>query len=558
MRRGIKLFKSLTLSLALVLGLAGAPAGATEFQNDVSATSSDAVSETMTKPCGDVTFHAIEGTPVHIDGGVSLDDAVSVEVAARDYDQYRNQYVYENLDYYEQRFYDGLEDMAKQYINTNVDSTLCLYADWAGKDLWFMDGVSYEGLSRKRAEDLYMIFAFQNPQYYFMANYIAVYEYDTLLCPGIYDDFIYGTTRANCTERFFNKVDSVVNRVKGYGGDYALAKAAHDEVCNLVTYEHNNYDQTAWSTFMLGKTVCSGYSKAYTMVANACNIETCCDISNVPNYEHAWNRAYVDGNWYYVDCTWDDDYYEYNSIAYEFFLIGKDTLSYLDWSPAHDTQESLWGLLPECPIDYSPSNPPSGDEPPAKKLSSAGIFILQSDRNGVLAGLTTNLGDNSNLEYSWYATNDNGNSWALLKDWTQADEWLAWTPPIYGDYIIVGKVREKGSSEVFSDATNISYHPHIKGKCQMPYAGGGYLIGVESYENPNQSYKYEMMVLDCTLLAAGKDAWIYTTGKCGVSTGNALWTVWQPQYGYYWTLFRVYDENDVLLDEACYGFVNAY
>lgn len=349
MRRGIKLFKSLTLSLALVLGLAGTPAGATELQNDVSATSSDAMSETMTKPCGDVTFHAIEGTPVHIDGGVSLDDAVSVEVAARDYDQYRNQYVYENL-----------------------------------------------------------------------------------------------------------------------------------------------------------------------------------------------------------------DYYEYNSIAYEFFLIGKDTLSYLDWSPAHDTQESLWGLLPECPIDYSPSNPPSGDEPPAKKLSSAGIFILQSDRNGVLAGLTTNLGDNSNLEYSWYATNDNGNSWALLKDWTQADEWLMWTPPIYGDYIIVGKVREKGSSEVFSDATNISYHPHIKGKCQMPYAGGGYLIGVESYENPNQSYKYEMLVLDCTLLAAGKDAWIYTTGKCGVSTGNALWTVWQLQYGYYWTLFRVYDENDVLLDEACYGFVNAY
>ena len=67
-----------------------------------------------------------------------------------------------------------------------------------------------------------------------------------------------------------------------------------------------------------------------------------------------------------------------------------------------------------------------------------------------------------------------------------------------------------------------------------------------------------MLILDCTLLAEGKDAWIYTTGRCGVAEGNALWTVWQPQYGYYWTLFRVYDANGEMIDQDCYGFVNAY
>ena len=99
-------------------------------------------------------------------------------------------------------------------------------------------------------------------------------------------------------------------------------------------------------------------------------------------------------------------------------------------------------------------------------------------------------------------------------------------------------------------------HKGIKGICQMPYEGGGFLIGIESYENPNQSYKYEMLILDCSLLAQGKDAWIYSTGKCGVAEGNALWTIWQPKYGYYWTLFRIYDENDELIDEQCFGFVN--
>ena len=65
-----------------------------------------------------------------------------------------------------------------------------------------------------------------------------------------------------------------------------------------------------------------------------------------------------------------------------------------------------------------------------------------------------------------------------------------------------------------------------------------------------------MQILDCTLLAQGKPAWIYTNGKTTVSEGNAMWTIWQPQYGYYWTLFRVYDAQGNLLEEQCFGFEN--
>ncbi|MBQ7707984.1 MAG: L,D-transpeptidase [Lachnospiraceae bacterium] len=131
---------------------------------------------------------------------------------------------------------------------------------------------------------------------------------------------------------------------------------------------------------------------------------------------------------------------------------------------------------------------------------------------------------------------------------------------IYGDdnYAYVNHYLTSGRNERRQGSANKKVY--IKGKCQMPYTGegGGYLIGVESFENPNQSYRYEMLILDCTLLAENKTAWIYSTGQCGVAEGNALWTIWQPQYGYYWTLFRVFDENGNMLDEACFGFVNAY
>ena len=80
---------------------------------------------------------------------------------------------------------------------------------------------------------------------------------------------------------------------------------------------------------------------------------------------------------------------------------------------------------------------------------------------------------------------------------------------------------------------------------------------MESYDNPGSTYSYELLVLDCTKLANGDPApWIYTSGR-QIVPGNNFWTIWQPQYGYYWTLFRVYDANGKLIDEDCYGFQNA-
>ena len=193
-------------------------------------------------------------------------------------------------------------------------------------------------------------------------------------------------------------------------------------------------------------------------------------------------------------------------------------------------------------------------------VTAEGIYIAEASEKQIVAGMVAKAANPSAVEYSWYACKDETH-WITVQDWTAANEWLVWTPQEYGDYVLVCKARiEKDDSTIVQSAVPVSYHPCIKGICQMPYTGedGGYLIGVETYDNPNQSYRYELLILDCTLLAQGKDAWVYTTGKCNVSEGNAFWTVWQPQYGYYWTLFRVYDANGRLVDEMCYGFENVY
>lgn len=88
-----------------------------------------------------------------------------------------------------------------------------------------------------------------------------------------------------------------------------------------------------------------------------------------------------------------------------------------------------------------------------------------------------------------------------------------------------------------------------------PYTGD-YLIGITT--NPElKASSIELLVLDCTRYSQGLDAWVFSTGKCGL-TNSSVWARWHPQYGYYWTLFRAYDENGEIIDEICYGFANVF
>lgn len=215
-------------------------------------------------------------------------------------------------------------------------------------------------------------------------------------------------------------------------------------------------------------------------------------------------------------------------------------------------------------IDKLPAPTPTPEPTPTTDatVTASGVYVLSHTKDTIVVGLVAEPSKTADLEYRWLVcdTSVDSNAWTEIQGWTKNNEWLTWKPGKTGDYVIVGQVRVVGNEESQSQASvGIPHHAQIKGKCQMPYTGegGGYLIGIESYDNPNQEYTYELLVLDCTLLAEGKDAWVWTTGRCKVPE-TSFWAVWQPQYGYYWTLFRVYDKDGNLIDQECYPFVNAY
>lgn len=116
--------------------------------------------------------------------------------------------------------------------------------------------------------------------------------------------------------------------------DTEKAHAVYDWVMWQVTYDtpatEISKDGEAYSAYYLegvfgdGATsidgvkyypyaVCDGISKAYSLL---CNIEgiPCVRVAGIAGesladargYGHAWNKVFVDGGWYVVDCTWGD------------------------------------------------------------------------------------------------------------------------------------------------------------------------------------------------------------------------------------------------------------
>lgn len=94
-----------------------------------------------------------------------------------------------------------------------------------------------------------------------------------------------------------------------------IAYTLYQKLCKDVIYGERNdeYPYLAYSSFsalgafLTRKVVCQGYSLSYSLLLNGLGIPTNYVTGAIAGTSgHAWNRIYIDGNWYNVDATFDD------------------------------------------------------------------------------------------------------------------------------------------------------------------------------------------------------------------------------------------------------------
>ena len=120
----------------------------------------------------------------------------------------------------------------------------------------------------------------------------------------------------------FNKMSELAESLKGKD-DYETVKNIHDYLIKNFDYDYrkNNENYTDIEGFRDGVMVCNGYAMATFYLCNKAGIDARLIIGiggNDTTINHAWNVVKIDGNWYNMDVTWDDQ--GGDKISYKYFL----------------------------------------------------------------------------------------------------------------------------------------------------------------------------------------------------------------------------------------------
>ena len=96
----------------------------------------------------------------------------------------------------------------------------------------------------------------------------------------------------------------------------------HDRLAKSITYDLNEkYAHTAYGALVNGRAVCDGYTQAFQYLLQSVGIQSFMVTGTGKGGNHAWNIVRIDGRYYNVDLTWDDQerdtFYAYFNITDE-------------------------------------------------------------------------------------------------------------------------------------------------------------------------------------------------------------------------------------------------
>lgn len=83
--------------------------------------------------------------------------------------------------------------------------------------------------------------------------------------------------------------------------DYDKAMEVYQWAYDQFEYDYSLTNINVYSAFETGKTVCNGYTRIFQALCARRGLV--CEI--VYGADHAWNRVLLDGQWRYVDITWN-------------------------------------------------------------------------------------------------------------------------------------------------------------------------------------------------------------------------------------------------------------
>lgn len=135
--------------------------------------------------------------------------------------------------------------------------------------------------------------------------------------------------------------DAILSNVTDDMSDYEVAKYLHDYIVSNVDYDLTvDNDQNILSVVEENRSVCAGYTRAYQYLLNEAGIFSTYVTGNVASGPHAWNLVELDGEYGWIDVTWDDPSFGDSSIPDEYISHTYFGLSTEDIQKSHALDSS--------------------------------------------------------------------------------------------------------------------------------------------------------------------------------------------------------------------------
>ena len=281
--------------------------------------------------------------------------------------KYGSDYYYNQMTASQKKLYDGLYQMCMAYLTGTGDINGKTAVMNASRE--YTQGVSYSGLTDTEAINTTIAFVNSNPQFYFLdgedyvREYYAGVENAGTIYVDVYDEFVDGATRQNYTDQFQSVIDNWMSQVNAQASVLDKEYKAHELVITNTIYKDGaSYNQSCYSVFMRGQSVCAGYAEAFELLCNGAGIETIIVTSTT----HEWNQIHIGNYWYAVDPTWAD-----TSGTLAYYNVSDETLRKNNRS---HVPETFWSTVnrPECKYDYGKEDTSSDNGTTSGGSSSGG------------------------------------------------------------------------------------------------------------------------------------------------------------------------------------------
>lgn len=92
----------------------------------------------------------------------------------------------------------------------------------------------------------------------------------------------------------------------------------NDYICDNYNYDLKTQNHSIYQFLKTRSGVCDAYAALFTILCEKAGVNVSYCYSD--DIQHIWNMVEVDGSWYHVDTTWNDDYND----RYEFFMLSDD------------------------------------------------------------------------------------------------------------------------------------------------------------------------------------------------------------------------------------------